>query len=756
MAMRDLVTGEPSCAVPGTSSSNPLAALTNKILGSSNKAQELKGLPGTSVTVPDASSDFRTEAPLSTIPGSEHEGQQYQPPDVQNSEFLRQVHSVAHGDPAGAWGEIHQPTILPHAPGRGIAPPYAEFEQIYDQSASSLPQPTLDGSPQRVLSSFLHSFVDSGRSGVPFHPAALPMLGLSEGDKQCIRDRSCIMARHIFADKSEEYINTQVNALLHSLDIDSDHRVRGHIRGAYPELEEYWTESQGAMNPRMPHLASKWASEFSQQTEQSDPEAWVNSFEQIHGANGWASEFEQEQTQMTLFGQTGDYMSKMLAMEQTHMLAHTLAQNTDPKFQNSKFLQFVSKMSRGELIVDENQIKPATGSVSSGWADEFQTQHSANPNSWADQFDREELSNGANKWANEFASERILQKVEDQWVSEFSNLHIQDWADEFGQQFNGDVSGEGLADDWADSYGNFLNEQLVSFRKQSDSSRGVYEFSDLNPYVGHPNPLKEGQELFRKGLLSEAVLALEAEVLKNPENTEGWRLLGITHAENDDDQQAIASMMRAQEVDPGNLEVLLALGVSHTNELEREEALKYLYRWLQNHPKYGSLAPPELADSLYYGDIVRLFNEAAQLAPEDADVHIVLGVLHNLSREYDKAIIAFETALKLKPRDYSLWNKLGATQANSSLGADALYAYQQALDLKPNYVRAWANMGISYSNQGMYGESIQYYVRALSMNPKAETVWQYLRTSIELASRHDLFAACDSRNLDILQKEFPL
>ena len=66
------------------------------------------------------------------------------------------------------------------------------------------------GPPQRVLSSFLHSFMDSGRAGIPFHPAALPALGLSESDKQCIRDRSCIMARHIFADKSEEYINAQV------------------------------------------------------------------------------------------------------------------------------------------------------------------------------------------------------------------------------------------------------------------------------------------------------------------------------------------------------------------------------------------------------------------------------------------------------------------------------------------------------------------------------------------------------------------
>ncbi|TYH14879.1 hypothetical protein ES288_A06G255900v1 [Gossypium darwinii] len=73
------------------------------------------------------------------------------------------------------------------------------------------------------------------------------------------------------------------------------------------------------------------------------------------------------------------------------------------------------------------------------------------------------------------------------------------------------------------------------------------------------------QELFRKGLVSEAVLSLEAEVIKSLENAEGWRLLGITHAENDDDQQAIAAMMRAQEADLTNLEVLLALGVSHTN-----------------------------------------------------------------------------------------------------------------------------------------------------------------------------------------------
>ena len=62
-----------------------------------------------------------------------------------------------------------------------------------------------------MLSNFLHSFVGSSHGGSPFRPTPLPMLGLSEGDKQCIRDRSSIMARHFFADKSEDFINAQVH-----------------------------------------------------------------------------------------------------------------------------------------------------------------------------------------------------------------------------------------------------------------------------------------------------------------------------------------------------------------------------------------------------------------------------------------------------------------------------------------------------------------------------------------------------------------
>ena len=82
---------------------------------------------------------------------------------------------------------------------------------------------------------------------------------------------------------------------------------------------------------------------------------------------------------------------------------------------------------------------------------------------------------------------------------------------------------------------------------------------------------------------------------------------------------------------------------------------------------------------------------AAEARPDNADLHAVLGVLHNLSRDYPQAVAAFERALQLRPTDYSLWNKLGATQANATACDAAVPCYIRALERKPQYVRALSN-----------------------------------------------------------------
>ncbi len=61
---------------------------------------------------------------------------------------------------------------------------------------------------------------------------------------------------------------------------------------------------------------------------------------------------------------------------------------------------------------------------------------------------------------------------------------------------------------------------------------------------------------------------MQAEVTKNAENAEAWRLMGQLYQENDQDDYAILAFKKAYLIDPYDLDSLLCLGISCTNELE--------------------------------------------------------------------------------------------------------------------------------------------------------------------------------------------
>lgn len=57
--------------------------------------------------------------------------------------------------------------------------------------------------------------------------------------------------------------------------------------------------------------------------------------------------------------------------------------------------------------------------------------------------------------------------------------------------------------------------------------------------------------------------------------------------------------------------------------------------------------------------VMQLMLQAQRWDATDADAHVVLGVLYNVSRDYDSAAEAFRRALEARPNDHSLWNKVG-------------------------------------------------------------------------------------------------
>ena len=97
--------------------------------------------------------------------------------------------------------------------------------------------------------------------------------------------------------------------------------------------------------------------------------------------------------------------------------------------------------------------------------------------------------------------------------------------------------------------------------------------------------------------------------------------------------------------DSQNIEALLDAGVSYTNELVQEEALMHLQSWLRHHPHYMEIIAnsPNLEGMALRNkqqEVIQMFIKAAGINPHDPDVHQVLGVLWNLTREFDKVRVS--------------------------------------------------------------------------------------------------------------------
>lgn len=268
-----------------------------------------------------------------------------------------------------------------------------------------------------------------------------------------------------------------------------------------------------------------------------------------------------------------------------------------------------------------------------------------------------------------------------------------------------------------------------------------YLFEEDNLFKDQANPFEEGVRIMDEGgNLSLAALAFEAAVQKDASHIEAWARLGAAQSQNEKEDAALRAYQRVLQLDPNNLDALMGLAVSYTNEGYDSTAYRTLERWLSvKYPQV--ISPDKLSDPADMGftdradlhsKVTDLFIQAAQHAPDgehmDPDVQVGLGVLFYGSEDFEKAVDCFEAALRSselgianqRNQRHLLWNRLGATLANSGQSEQAIHAYEQALVLRPNFVRARYNLGVSCMNIGCYEQAAGHLLSALDMHKMVE------------------------------------
>lgn len=502
-------------------------------------------------------------------------------------------------------------------------------------------------------------------------------------------------------------------------------------------------------------MEAAFAAADQQQNEAESAGDWLQQFEGAQPDGEWAQEFNSEEVQT--FGVEGEPL-----------------RTVEEKTRESQFYAFMEKVKRGEIVIDDE--KGIVEGPAQDWVKQFEAGDGTGALSeehWAEElaqhYDGQPDAEDDAAWNAADAENAEAAAQERAWGSDGDD---EDFAERYLQ-----AAKENGADNWLEEY-----QQSAKLAQQAyDSSE--YPFDPNNPYLFHDDPFGEGMQLLAAGTLSEAVLAFEAACQQTPDREDAWRVLGTTQAENEKDQLAIRALNRARELNPKDLAVHLALSVSHTNESNHTQALQALKGWLLANPQYeklGSISmeqqdvgPDEFSREFLFispsehRDCCTLFNAAREINPRDAELHVCLGILKNLSHEFDEAAQHFQDALSFRQDDPKLWNKLGATLANGNRSKEALGAYDHALDLNPGYVRAQYNLGIAHSNLGDHLAAARHLVRAVVMQqggivvpdpPTRSTreMWDVLRMTLNLMDRGDLVEKTWSQDVVPFLHEFGL
>ena len=158
----------------------------------------------------------------------------------------------------------------------------------------------------------------------------------------------------------------------------------------------------------------------------------------------------------------------------------------------------------------------------------------------------------------------------------------------------------------------------------------------------------------------------------------------------------------------------------------------------------------EAANCLQTGDFdqaEKILLKAKTSAPNNSDVHNLLGIIYDQKNSFKAAEIEYRTAIRLNPKAVSPLANLGVLLAKTTREKDAIQTFETALKLNPNHPQTIFNLGFLYSSVGDLPHAIEFLQKANLIQPNSYNILLKLGTALyqtkKLDEAKDIFASAN-------------
>lgn len=132
---------------------------------------------------------------------------------------------------------------------------------------------------------------------------------------------------------------------------------------------------------------------------------------------------------------------------------------------------------------------------------------------------------------------------------------------------------------------------------------------------------------------------------------------------------------------------------------------------------------------------VALYTELVHDLPQNAGLHLNLGLALHSDGRYREAVNQFRIVTKRQPENASAWLMLGLSEVKLGQSQEAIAALRRALKIEPDNSLAQLQLGEALLSTGRPREAIEEFQKITERNPDNSRAWQGLGLSYAALAR---------------------